>query len=565
MTALSFVFAFVLMLGVLIFVHELGHFLVAKLFDVKVLRFSLGFGSALGFGRWRLAFQRGETEYVVAWLPLGGYVKMVGENPDVEDLVQGEEPPLAPGEEHRAFNNKPVWQRLLILFAGPAMNLLLPVLIFATVLGIGMPRPDPVVGTVEPSSPAERAGLEVGDRVVAIAGQPVRWWGDVEDAIRARAGEPTPLRVERDGTLLDVELPVEARAGLDVYGSEAQVGFAGVGHSRLAAVIGVPEADAPVTRTELHPGDLVTRVGSESVTDWSEFAARYAEPAGESVVLGVERLVGDEETPRTLEVSVPALGSTGALGVVPATVLVDQVSPDSPAERAGLQRGDLIVAADGEPVGSFASFSERVRASGGRPLDLVYARAGERREVRIEPERKEVDTGLGIPEERWLIGITAQAAAVPGVMGIDRERNPLVSVPRAVGMTADLTRTFLGGFSRLVTGEVSRKQLAGPIGIAQIAHNAFERGWQAYLSTLVLISINLGILNLLPIPLLDGGQALLVGIEGIKRSPLSLRTRELVQQVGLTFLVLLMGLAFWNDLSRHWQSFVDWVRQGAGL
>ncbi len=565
MAALSFVFAFVLMLGVLIFVHELGHFLVAKLFDVKVLRFSLGFGPAIGFGRWRLAFQRGETEYVAAWLPLGGYVKMVGENPDVEDLVQGEEPPLAPGEEHRAFNNKPVWQRLLILFAGPAMNLLLPVLVFATVLGVGMPRPAPVVGTVETASPAERAGIAVGDRIVSIAGQPVRWWGDFEDVIRVRAGERTALRIERDGELLDLELLVESRPGLDLYGSEAQVGFAGVGHSRLAAVIGVPDANAPVTHTDLHPGDLVTRVDGEPVADWSEFASRYEAVAGESVVLGVDRLVGDDEEPQALELSVPALGNAAALGVVPATVLVDQVSPDSAAARAGLERGDLIVAVDGEPVGSFASFSERVRASGGRALELVYARAGARREVRIAPERKEVDTGLGIPEERWLIGITAQAAAVPGVLGIDRERNPLVSVPRAVGMTADLTRTFLGGFSRLVTGEVSRKQLAGPIGIAQIAHSAFERGWQAYLSTLVLISINLAILNLLPIPLLDGGQALLIAVEGIKRSPLSLRTRELVQQVGLTFLVLLMGLAFWNDLSRHWQSFVDWVRQGAGL
>jgi regulator of sigma E protease len=565
MTALSFVFAFVLMLGVLIFVHELGHFLVAKLFDVKVLRFSLGFGPPIGFGRWRLTFHRGETEYVAAWLPLGGYVKMVGENPDVEDLVQGEEPPLAPGEEHRAFNNKPVWQRLLILFAGPAMNLLLPVVVFATVLGIGMPRPDPVVGTIEPASPAERAGLEVGDRIVAISGQPVTWWGDFDDAIRERAGASLPLRIERNGEPLDLELPVASRAGLDLYGSEAQVGFVGVDHSRLAAVIGVPDAQAPVMDTELQPGDLVTRVDGEPVAGWTEFAERYAAAAGESVVLGVERLAAGDGASRSLEVSVPTLGSTDALGIVAATVLVDEVSPDSAAARAGLERGDLIVAVDGEPVGSFASFSERVRASGGRALEIVYARAGERREVRIGPERKEVDTGLGIPEERWLIGITAQAAAVPGAMGVDRERNPLVSVPRAIGMTADLTRTFLGGFSRLVTGEVSRKQLAGPIGIAQIAHSAFERGWQAYLSTLVLISINLAILNLLPIPLLDGGQALLIAVEGIKRSPLSLRTRELVQQVGLTFLVLLMGLAFWNDLSRHWQGFVDWVRQGAGL
>jgi regulator of sigma E protease len=563
MTALTFVFAFVLMLGVLIFVHEAGHFLVAKLFDVKVLRFSLGFGPPIGIGRWKLAFRRGETEYLVAWFPLGGYVKMVGENPEGGEALEGEET-LAPGEEHRAFNHKPVWQRLLILFAGPAMNLLLPVLIFAAVLMVGMPRPAPVVGTVEPSSPAEQAGLRVGDRVLAVAGEPVRWWDDVEDAIRARGGETVPVRIERAGESRDVSLPVEARSGLDAYGGTAQIGFAGLGHLRMAPVVGMPDADAPAIRAGLHSGDRVERVAGEPVEDWSQFAERYATAQGE-VTLAVERAGPEDEKPQELELRVPALGSVDALGVVPATVLVAQVSPDSPAERAGLATGDLIVAVDGRPVGSFASFSELVRASEGRPLEIVYARGGERREVRIQPERKEADTGLGIPEERWLIGITAQAAAVQGAMDVDRVRNPLAAVPRAVAMTADLTRTFLGGFTRIVTGEVSRKQLAGPIGIAQIAHNAFERGWQAYLSTLVLISINLAILNLLPIPVLDGGQALLIAVEGVKRSPLSLRTREVVQQIGVTFLLMLMALAFWNDLSRHWRTFVDWVRQSAGL
>jgi len=563
MTALTFVFAFVLMLGVLIFVHEAGHFLAAKLFDVKVLRFSLGFGPPIGIGRWKLAFRRGETEYVAAWFPLGGYVKMVGESPQDGEAPESEEV-LAPGEEHRAFNHKPVWQRLLILFAGPAMNLLLPVVIFTAVLAVGMPRPAPVVGTVEPASPAERAGLREGDRVAAVAGEPVRWWDDVEEAIRAHAGETVPVRIERDGQALDVPLPVEARSGLDAYGSTAQVGFAGLGHTRLAAVVGIVDDGAPAARTELRSGDLVKSVDGTPVEDWSQFATRYAAAQGEAA-LEVERAGAGEGEARELAVRVPALGGVEALGVVPATVLVAQVSPESPAERAGLQSGDLIVAVDGRPVGSFASFSELVRASNGRALQIVYARGGERREVRIEPERKEADTGLGIPEERWLIGITAQAAAVQGAMEIDRVANPLEGFPRAVTMTAELTRTFLGGFTRIATGEVSRKQLAGPIGIAQIAHNAFERGWQAYLSTLVLISINLAILNLLPIPVLDGGQALLIAVEGVKRSPLSLRTREVVQQIGVTFLLMLMALAFWNDLSRHWRTFVDWVRQSAGL
>ena len=565
MSALSFVFAFVLMLGVLIFVHELGHFLVAKLCGVRVLRFSLGFGPPIGIGRWRLAFRRGETEYVAAWFPLGGYVKMLGEHSDEESGEAGVAPEPVVDPE-RAFNRKPVWQRLLILCAGPGMNLLLPVGIFLAVLMVGMPRPAPLIGTVEPSSPAARAGLQVGDRVLAVSGRPVRWWDDVEEAVRASAGQRVTLRIARDGAESDVALAVEARPGLDPYGSPAQVGWAGLGHPRFAAVVGIPAAGRPVSATGLHSGDRVVSVAAAPVEDWNEFATRYAAaPVGSRVHVEVERDAVEGAQPSKLPLELPALGSLDALGVVPATVLVAQVSPGSPAERAGLRAGDLIVAVDGAPVGSFASFSEGVRSSGGRPLRVAYARGGETREISIKPELVDADTGLGIPEERYLIGITAHAATVSGAVGVDQELNPLRALPRAVAMTAEITRTFLAGLGRLATGEVSRKQLAGPIGIAEIAHNAFERGWQAYLSTLVLISVNLAVLNLLPIPVLDGGQALLILIEGVKRSPVSLRTREISQQIGVTLLVMLMALAFWNDLSRHWARFIDWVRQSAGL
>ena len=159
----------------------------------------------------------------------------------------------------------------------------------------------------------------------------------------------------------------------------------------------------------------------------------------------------------------------------------------------------------------------------------------------------------------YLVGITAEVANLPGALATDRERNPLVSLPRAVAMTGEVTKSFLAGLVKIATGEVSRKQLQGPIGIAEIAGHAYERGWETYLSILVLISINLGILNLLPIPVLDGGQAEIYAVEGVQRAPLSLRTREIVQQLGLTVLLLLMGLAFWNDLSRQWVRLLDWL------
>ena len=180
----------------------------------------------------------------------------------------------------------------------------------------------------------------------------------------------------------------------------------------------------------------------------------------------------------------------------------------------------------------------------------------------MQPEKTSVAGPLGIEgmeEEVYLIGITHALATLVGVHRIDRVRNPIIALPRAVEMTVDTTVLFLRGLGKLLTGEVSTDKLAGPIGIAEIARKSLDLGWQAYLSTMILISINLGILNLLPIPILDGGQALIHLVEGVKRSPISLRTRELVQSVGLTFLIMLMGLAFWNDLSRHFSRLLEWL------
>jgi len=558
-TAFSYLFAFVAMLGVLVFVHEFGHFIVAKLCGVRVLKFSLGFGPTIGIGRWKLAWIRNGTEYVVAIFPLGGFVKMLGENPD-----ESEADPEVRAHPSETLGAKPVWQKLAIVFAGPVMNLLLPIAVFVVMLFVGIPRPLPVVGTVEIGSPAAQAGFHPGDRILAIDQKPVVWWDDVEEALRARPGQSVEIAFQRDGAPRALSLPLATRGGLDEFGGVHQVGWSGLAYQRLRATVGIPSESSPAAKAGLHSGDRVLRVGGNAVEDWVQLERAYAQ-AGSQGELELSIARGDEANPEQLSLRVPALGSLEALGVLPASVLVSRVNPDSPAARAGILPGDLILGVDRTPVGSFASFAEIVRTSKGRTLEIEVASHGETRVLQIAPELANADTGLGVPEERYLIGVTAEPAALVGALGKEIERNPLVSLPRAVSMTSDVMRNFLQGLGKMLTGEVSRHQLAGPIGIAEIAHNALERGWRDYLVTLVLISINLGVLNLLPIPVLDGGQALIFLIEGVKRSPVSLRTREVVQQIGLTVLVLLMGFAFWNDVSRHWSKLLEWLRTSTGL
>ena len=571
MNVIHSAWAFVLLLSILVFVHELGHFLVARACGVRVLKFSIGFGNPIGFGRWRLDWSRGGTDFVIAWFPLGGFVKMLGENPDEID-----DPEIAayPGE---SLPEKRTWQKLAIVFAGPVANLILPVLVFVATLAVGMQQPIAVVGRVEPGSPAAEAGVRPGDRIAAIAGEPVTWWSDLETAIRARAGQTISIAYDREGARQTASVAIARRMVSDEFGKPIEVGWAGLEHYRAAAMLGVASSRSPAHAAGLRSGDIVESVNGTAVESWEEFAAAYtAAPREAAVQLALKRSAQGAPPPTPGEppaevpmvrrtAAVPALGSVEALGVQPATVLVSSVASGSAAERGGLQPGDLLLSVDGAPVGSFGSFAEIVRTSGGRALALTFAREGEIHAVSIAPTLEDYDSGLGVPEPRYLVGITAEAASLSGALEVDRERNPLVSVPRAVAMTAQMTRSFIVGLGKLATGELSRKQLAGPIGIAKMAGKAYHHGWENFLAMLVFISINLGVLNLLPIPVLDGGQAVIYALEGVRRAPLSLRTREIVQQIGVTLLVMLMGLAFWNDLSRHWSHFVDWIRQSAGL
>ncbi|MAI77702.1 MAG: hypothetical protein CL917_02035 [Deltaproteobacteria bacterium] len=559
MVFFDYAFAAIPMLGILVFVHEFGHFIVAKLCGVRVLRFSLGFGSPIGFGNHRLRWERGGTEYVVAWVPLGGFVRMLGQS--IPGEGGGEDPEPVDVRPDEYLESKPVWQKIAITVAGPLMNLVLPVLIFMVMLWVGIPKVTSVVGMVERESPAAEVGLRPGDEIVAIDGEPVRWWSEVDRQIREHQGEEVELTVLRGDESLEIEVPRGARSALDEFGDAESIGWVGLGSQRLPALVGIPQADSLAGQSGLRSGDRVIEVQGESVEDWEDFLSAYEGSQGQTYVdLTVES--GKEDELEQRSVRVPVVEALDQLGVISATVLVGEVVAGMPAEAAGLAPGDLILEVNGRSAGSFRNFADTVRSSGGRSLEIVYAREGEVIRTSIAPVVREVAGPFeidGMESEIYQVGIAHAMATLPGHLGVDRERNPLVALPRAIAMTADNVGLLLQGLGKLVTGQVGTDQLRGPITIVQIARKSLDIGWQAYLGMMIFISINLAIVNLLPIPILDGGQLMIYVIEGIKRSPLSLRTREWVYQFGFILIVMMMGLAFWNDLSGQWAKFVTWL------
>jgi regulator of sigma E protease len=529
----------VLVLGVLVTLHELGHFLAARACGVRVLKFSIGFGNPIGFGRWRLRWVREGTEFVIAWIPLGGFVKMLGENPGEEESA------AARADRAHSLPAAPLWRKLTIVLAGPAMNLALPVVVFAALLWIGVPRPAAVVGSVERASPAEAAGVLPGDRILAIDGEAQQTWGDVEDAIRERPGETLRLTLQRDGAQRDVALTAQTRSGVDLVGVAGEVGWIGVHHERQLAVVAVPSPASAAARAGLESGDRIVAVDGVKVEDWHQFEARYAAARTEAALR-----IARGEPARESELRVPALGSAEKLGAITA-VIVSEVVPGAPAARAGLEPGDVLVSVDGHLIGSFQTFQDAVRASQGRPLAVEYVRAGEPRKVDVTPQKMKTEIVKGVSEDVYRVGIAGAAFLAQGVAEVERVRNPLRAIPRAIELTAGEMRRFLAGLGHIVSGRVSRDAIGGPIEIARQSKIAWDLGLQYFLGLFVLISINLGILNLLPIPVLDGGQVVMYTLEAALKERFTVRAREIAQTVGFALLMTLMVFALYNDITKH--------------
>jgi regulator of sigma E protease len=545
------ILAGLVMLGVLVVVHEFGHFIVAKLFRIGVPVFSVGMGPRLFGIRWR------GTDYRVSALPVGGYVRLAGADPF------GEEDPDSAVAPELDFMKKPIWQRFLVMLAGPAFNLVLPFVLFTAVLMLGEPQPDTSVGSVLPGSLAEQAGVQPGDTIQEVDGQPVEVWLEVVDRIAEHhADAPVVLGVLRKGQSTHISVPV-GQVPLD-DGGEADLDAVGLRSYRMSTRIGVDDPASPAALAGLVTGDAILEVDGREVGTWYELAEALA--VGESHALryrrAVEEVVSEGEVTVTTSAWAPVADESypDRFGVLPAVLFVGDVADGEPAEAAGVRANDRIVAVDGQGVRSWVDLIDLVAdtTKGAdadttpRPLTLGIRRDGALVELTFAPHMKREIVG-GDVRYRPVMGIQQYPEAyIPGPQ-VNKYYSLFDAVPRAGTETLGLFTATLGVLGSLFTGEIKpQESIGGPIEIFRMAGEGAERGIFSFVRLIGTISISLGIINLLPVPVLDGGQILFYAVEGIRGRPLSVAFREKVQMVGVLALVALMLVVAVFDVNRWW-------------
>ncbi len=453
MALLEIIFYTLIALGILVTFHEFGHFWVARKCGVKVIRFSVGFGTPLL--KWH---DKQGTEYVVALLPLGGYVKMADER-------EGEVP-----EEDldAAFNRKSVWQRIAIVAAGPLANFLLAILLYWIVFLIGVTGVAPLIDEIEPGSVADGAGLQVGQEITAVDGVATPTSSELRQRLVRRIGETG-------------EIEFEAKS--------IESGENGVRHQLVGQLNG-----------------------------W---------------------LAGEEEID-----PVAGLGITLFRPSFPP--LIEEIVEGSPAEQAGLLSGDLLLSADGESLASWQQWVEYVRARPGETIAVRYLRDDQESELWLTPRQIEADDGTVIGQ----VGVSVVTPTWPEELVRVREYGVLEALAQAVDRTWETSVLIVDSIKKMITGQISAKHLSGPITIAKVAGASAKYGLTSFLDFLALLSVSLGVLNLLPIPVLDGGHLTYYLIEVVKGRPVSEKAQMIGYRIGLYMVLTLMFFALYNDFSR---------------
>jgi len=534
--------SFALVISVVVFFHELGHLLVGKAVGVKAIRFSIGFGPRL-FG-----FTAGETEYRVSLLPLGGYVKFAGDNPYEE---------VAPQDRGRGFLEQPPWKKGVIAFAGPAANFALAVALYFVVFAAPHQDLAAKVGYVKPQSPAAQAGLRSGDRIVRIDGEPVEGWSALQEKIRAHAGQPLTMEVERNDareTLRIVPAVHEETNPIETV-KHGRIGISAVPRAAQVTVI---SPDLPAARAGLHTFDKVVKLDGSPIASWEQLQQQIAARA-DAVTLDLIRPLpvqapgGTLWSDKPMTVTLPAPEKAGAYGLEASDLTLFAVQPGGAADEAGLRRGDRVLAVNGRPAFSWGDEVDgAIKAAGTQPLQITVRRDGKELIATVTPHLRKDRDETGVLQDVPDLGAAPDLNAFADAERIWVRYTLPDAARRAVGNTAGFVRAQTIGIVRIVTGHISSRAIGGPLMIADVARKAAENGWRELIVTMGAISVVLGLMNLIPVPVLDGFHVLTAFIEGIRRRPLSVRFREVANVVGIALLLTLMLYAFRNDAMRKW-------------
>ncbi|MFV8257072.1 RIP metalloprotease RseP [Bdellovibrio bacteriovorus] len=545
-SGLSAIVPFVILLGILIFVHELGHFLVARWCGVRVEVFSLGFGKKL------LTYKKGDTTYALSLIPLGGYVKMFGEQ-------NGEG--ISEEDKKVSFTHKNVWQRIAIVLAGPLMNFFFAILVFFTVALIGEDAKIPVLGDVAKDSPAYTAGFRSGDQIVSINQKPITTWEDVQRTLSLKESHDLHIDVDvkREGTgeSLTVSTTAKPEPNPNVLSSyEYMANVEGISPYSAGTTIGVLE-NSPLHALGLRTGDTITSINGVKVAYWRSLEDTLAKfSAKEPLTLEVMGIREGDKADKAITVTMAPIESIkafslGSLGLESSELYLSRVIEGSPAQAAGLRAGDRLVKINKITLSKWEDVLNNIKSFDGKnPVALSVLREGKTIDLEITPKMTKQMTASGAEEKRYTIGISPiPNIAMPELMTL-RSSNPVDALIRGTEKTWEVSVMTVMSFVRLFQAKISPKNIGGVISIGQAASETFKIGITQFLQMMAIISVNLFILNLLPVPVLDGGHLVFYVIELVKGAPLSMKKMEIAQQVGLAILMSLMIFALFNDFTR---------------
>lgn len=530
------IIGFVVILIPLVVVHELGHFLFAKLFNVRADAFSIGFGPVIFAKKW------GETDFRLSAIPLGGYVKLLGEDPNA---------PLSDEEKKRALHNQVPWKRFFIFFGGPLFNFLWAIIVFMAMMAIGEPQVANQIGRVLPDSPAARAGFLANDQIVTVAGAPVVKFEEIIQKLSDLPNQKVKMEVSRVGQIVPLEVQTGEEDGFSVYGEPKKVGTVEgwVANPRVPK-IGISDPASKAAQSGLVTGDEIVELAGKPVKTFEDVEMIYASLKGEQIAFKVKKADG-----KLLDIELKGKLS-GSLaqdfGLHSSELFVDQTLKGAPAEQAGLLRGDRMVSVNGEAVRSFFELRQKIQLAGekGGPLALAVERQGKVETLHMVPQESAERDPMLKKRVQYTVGVMPVQTLSEPVMMIERIYNPFVLLAKGTMRMLEMSERNLVSIGKMFVGKVSVKSLGGPILIGKLAGDSLSRGLMDFLRMMAVLSIGLGILNILPIPVLDGGHIVLLGIEAIRGKALPLKQVEIAQQVGLALILLIMVIVMKNDISR---------------